>query len=512
MSALASLRLGRLRLRVRRPRWLTTRRALLVLVLLAAVVVTVGPSRSASPGPASVSSATAYVAGQHRGLHIPAMAAVAVSGGQTSVRSVGAGADQPFVIGSVSKSFTAMATMQLIESGKVQLDEPVVTYLPGFRTRNRSASDRITVRQLLSHTSGLTTEEGLIGFRHPPTTLEREVSDLASVTAEPPGTFRYSNANFEVLGELVATVSGTSYADYVQRHVFAPLGMTHSFTDLAAARAAGLREGHRIWFGFPVPDGIYYRADYVPAGFLVSTAGDLGHYVTALLDGGRYRGTSVLGPRYVAQLLAPSTDASALGQHKSYGFGWYQETIGAEPVVTHPGSAVNTRADVVLVPRRHAGAAVLGNAESVVYEVFPRLDVVTSNAAMTAAGLPRQGNLSGLYEVFDLLALVILGLLVRVLLGAWRSRGSGLRGMSWPRLLFTLWRELLVPFVLLLEVPHRLGGGPAVLLRSDVGVVVLCWVILALGAFVLRFTPRRQGTEAAVAPAVRPRRLVRGLG
>jgi CubicO group peptidase (beta-lactamase class C family) len=494
MTSLASLRRAWPGLKARRPPWLTTRRALLALVGVAAVVLAVGPMHSAPPGPPSATAATGYVAGQYRGLHIPALAVVAVSGTRTSVRSFGAGPHQPFVIGSVTKSFTALATMQLVQSGKVRLDAPVVTYLPGFRTRSRSKSDGITVRQLLSQTSGLTTVAGLAGFRHPATTLERQVSDLASVMTESPGRFRYSNANFEVLGELIAKVSGTSYADYVRRRIFAPLDMTHSFTDLAAARAAGLHGGHRIWFGVPVDDGIYYRADFLPAGFLISTAGDLGHYLTALLDGGRYRGTSVLASRYVAGMLAPSTDASAHGQHKTYGFGWYQEKIGAAPVVTHPGSAINTRADVVLVPRRRAAVAVLGNAESIPYEVFPRLDIVTANAAMTAAGLPRRGNLSGLYEVFDLLAIAILAVLGRLLLRAWRHRASGLRGMSRPRLLFTLWRELVVPIALLVEVPRRLGGGPTVLLRSDVGLVVLCWVILGLGAFVVRVLPWRRRT------------------
>ena len=497
VTALASLRLRWLRLWGRRPRWLTTRRALVALVGVVAVVLAVGPTHDPPPGPATATAATAYVAGQYRGLHIPALAVVAVSAGQTSVRSFGADPEQPFVIGSVTKSLTALATMQLVQAGKVRLDDPVVLYLPEFRTRSRSASDRITVRQLLSQTSGLTTDAGLLGFHHPATTLEGQVSDLASVSTDPPGRFRYSNANFEVLGELIATVSGASYADYLEKRVFAPLDMRHSFTDLPAARAAGLRAGHRVWFGVPVTDGIYYRADFVPAGFVVSTAGDLGHYLTALLDRGRYRGTSVLAPRYVAQMLAPSADASALRQHKTYGFGWYQEKIGKARVVTHPGSAINTRADIVLVPSRHAAVAALGNAESVPYEVFPRLDIVTANAAMTAAGLPRRGNLSGLYEVFDLLALAILAILVRSLLRAWRHRGNGLRDMSRPRLLFTLWRELLVPVALLVEVPRRLGGGPGALLGSDVGLVVLCWVVLGLGAFVVRVLPWRGRTRTA---------------
>jgi hypothetical protein len=129
------------------------------------------------------------------------------------------------------------------------------------------------------------------------------------------------------------------------------------------------------------------------------------------------------------------------------------------------------------------------------YAIFPRLDIVTANAALTAAGLPRRGSLSGLYEVFDLLCLGIIAVLGRGLLGAWRSRGSGLRAMSKPRLVFTLWRELLVPLALLVEVPRRLGGGATILLRSDVGLVVLCWVILGLSAFFVRVLSPLRRTE-----------------
>src|SRR3954453_23310573 len=166
------------------PRRLTPRQVLVALVAVAAVVLAVGPTHGASAGPASATAATSYVDGQDRGLHIPAIATVAVSGQQTAVRSFGAKPEQPFVVGSVTKSFTALATMQLVQSGRVRLDDPVVSYLPGFHTSNRSASDRITVKQLLSQTSGLTTEAGLIGFRPPATSIESQVSDLASVTTK----------------------------------------------------------------------------------------------------------------------------------------------------------------------------------------------------------------------------------------------------------------------------------------------------------------------------------------
>src|SRR6478735_1030825 len=192
---------------LRRPSWLTWRRALVVVVVVAAVVAAVGPSRGGTPGPPSATAATAYVGSQHHGTHVPAISVAVISGSHHSVRAFGAPTSRPFIIGSVSKSFTAMATMQLVESGQVDLDRPVTTYVPAFRTRNAHRSARITVRQLLTQTSGLTTDAGLEGFRYPATSIDQQVAALARQTAEVPGKFRYSNANWEVLGALIQNVS-----------------------------------------------------------------------------------------------------------------------------------------------------------------------------------------------------------------------------------------------------------------------------------------------------------------
>src|SRR3954453_24152381 len=105
------------------PRRLTPRQVLVALVAVAAVVLAVGPTHGRSAGPASATAATSYFAGQHRGLHIPAIATVAISGRETAVRSFGAKPAQPFVIGSVNKSFTGPATMQPVPGGVLRHTE-----------------------------------------------------------------------------------------------------------------------------------------------------------------------------------------------------------------------------------------------------------------------------------------------------------------------------------------------------------------------------------------------------
>ena len=247
--------------------------------------------------------------------------------------------------------------------------------------------------------------------------------------------------------------SGTP--QYLQTHVLAPLGMTHTYTDLTAARNHGLRPGHRIWFGVGVDDGYWYRADFLPAGFVVSTASDLARYLAALLDGGRYPGGRVLSDAGVRALTTSSTSADLWGVQGGYGFGWYMRPNGGQDLVVDPGITRGTRADLVLVPRRHLGVVVLADAESPLYLVsIPRFDLLAMNVTGIAAdGTAPSGLVEGFYLIFDLLAVAALALYTTVLVRVLRSRPSGLAPRPWYRLAFTLWREIFVPLVILLRLP-----------------------------------------------------------
>ena len=158
--------------------------------------------------------------------------------------------DIPFLIGSISKSFTALAIMQLVENSKVDLDAPIATYLHAFSGR---ASGAITVRQLLSHTSGYSTVQGntAVEIR---SSSKHELLDYVDEVAGwnpayPAGSrWEYSNANYRILGALIEAVSGEHYAHYVTSHILRPIGMTHSF--VSDGRAPGdFATGHRPWFG-----------------------------------------------------------------------------------------------------------------------------------------------------------------------------------------------------------------------------------------------------------------------
>ncbi len=191
----------------------------------------------------------------------------------------------PFLIGSLTKSITALAVMQLVEAGRLSLDTPVGELLPDHPVAGPAAAAEITVRDLLDQTSGLSTASGLRPLSTPVSSLEQRVDDLeASTLVSPPGTqFHYSNANYLVLGRIVESVRGEPYGEYLKTHIFGPLGMAQATTNVDEATADGLTRAHRLWFGQAPSNAPLFRADMVPAGWVAASADDMGRYLLAQL-------------------------------------------------------------------------------------------------------------------------------------------------------------------------------------------------------------------------------------
>ncbi len=273
----------------------------------------------------------------------------------------------PFIIGSIAKSFTALAIMQLVEAGKIELDAPVQRYLPWFRVADEAASARITVRHLLNQTSGLSTKTGRTFQGNgdiSDAALEKTVRKLSSVelTAPVGKTYQYSTVNYAVLGLIVQTVAGRSYESYVQTEILDPLQMRGSFTSAAAAEHHGLATGYHYWFGRPRAADLPYNRGLVPAGYLISDAEDMSHYLIAQLNNGRYRSASVLSPEGVDELHRPAVQTPETGT--SYGMGWFVGPINGIPAIHHQGETFNFHANAVLVPGSRTGVIVLMNAEN----------------------------------------------------------------------------------------------------------------------------------------------------
>lgn len=267
----------------------------------------------------------------------------------------------PFLIGSVSKTITAMAVMQLYEAGKIDLDQPVQVYLPSFALADELVASEMTVRMLLNHTSGIEPEAEfqvctLRGDDESMSELAAKFKDIRP--AQQPGVrFAYGNANYIILGALVEQISGLPYGTYIQQNIFDPLEMWHSYTSALDAAGDGLAMGYCPIFGVPGRSNLPYREDFLSAYSIISCAEDMTHYMTALQNGGRYKDKQVLSRDTVEQMTAASSEVS---KWVSYGLGWYV-TSGS---FYHGGDLPDYQAAVRFLPEDGLCVALMYNTSS----------------------------------------------------------------------------------------------------------------------------------------------------
>ena len=391
------------------------------------------------------------------------------------------------MLGSLSKSFTAVAMMQLVESHAVELDAPVQRYLPWFAVADRDASRRITIRQLLQQTSGLPERAGFAGLADGDESegaLEHRVRELASEPLTRPvgSAFQYCNDNYDTLGLVVQAVSGSSYEQYLERHVFEPLEMAHSFTSRASAREHGLATGYRLWFGFPIaaPSLPFVRGG-LPSGYLISSAEDMAHYLMAHFDDGRYRDRVLLSPAGIALLHRPSPFATGFRDAKTYAayaMGWFTGERAGAAALHHGGSTAGYTTEMAILPERRLGLVVLTNAftehhlgEGVLCLLLGREPPPTTPRKPLGVG----------WLWLPLLQLVFLAVSL-VLLRGWASSPLRRPAPGWARWwrLGALW---LPEAAVLLIVARELAGRELPLRVSLLFFPALTWLPLACAAF-----------------------------
>jgi CubicO group peptidase (beta-lactamase class C family) len=279
----------------------------------------------------------------------------------------------PFLIGSVTKSFTALAIMQLSEAGRLQLDAPVQRYLPWWRVADPDASTQVTVRHLLYQVSGLSKATGnayaTSGDTHD-SALEDRVRALrdAELTQPVGSTWQYSNANYWTLGMIVQAASGQSYETYIQQHVFDPLQMHNSHTSGTEAVQDGLPTGHRYWYGFPVASEMPFDRGGLSSGGLSASAQDMTRYLSLYLNDGRSGTAALISPAGAAELQRAGVPTGLDGV--SYAMGWAVGPFHGIPTISHDGSGFDSHANVVLIPDRRWGVVVMENGENSPDEFF----------------------------------------------------------------------------------------------------------------------------------------------
>jgi CubicO group peptidase (beta-lactamase class C family) len=272
-------------------------------------------------------------------------------------------------VASVSKAFTATAVMQLVEQGKLDLDRDVNEYLDFAIPA--AFGQPVTVRHLLTHTAGF--EEIAYKRYSPPQTLREHVLRVPDRIYPPGAIPAYSNYGLALAGYIVARVSGESIADYVDRHILAPLGMEHSSfrMTLPATLESALAKSYALASGEPYsPDLVAaLTPDEAPASALATTGEDMTRFLLAHLGDGRYGEYQLLRPETVRLMQGPSLVPIPGAQ--PIGLGLWRSDYRGHQVVGHSGDGEGQHAELKLMPDQKVGFFLVVNSDGVVASFLP---------------------------------------------------------------------------------------------------------------------------------------------
>jgi D-alanyl-D-alanine carboxypeptidase len=281
---------------------------------------------------------------------VPGAAVMVIQGGKVSlVRTFGARdmarglpirPDTYFEVGSLTKQFTAASILQLQESGRLQIDQPLSDYLP-----DAPHAKEVTLRELLTHTSGLHDYfDDQLAAR--PISYKDLIARVALLPLDfaPGSRWSYSNTGYLLLGKVIEVVSGESYRAYLQHHIFDPLHMKQTYTTGDEVRLANMATGYRHVNGkverAPITDPSWANA----AGLLVMTLNDLAKWDRALRSG---KVVSRSSYRQMTTAFMTTTNGSA-----DYGLGLFVDSISGQPRIGHTGGSLGFTAADEFFPRQ----------------------------------------------------------------------------------------------------------------------------------------------------------------
>lgn len=348
--------------------------------------------------PTNIASFDKYVAQAARDWKVPGLA-IAIVHGDSLVFAKGYGVIEigkpapanehtRFAIGSTTKAMTSMALAMLVDEGKLHWDDKVIDYLPDLRLYDSYATRELTVRDLLTHRTGLPDTDLLWAIPENALSMQEMIRRLRYV--KPESSFRshweYQNVVYAIGGLLVERLSGMPWQDFITKRIWTPLGMTESIPLVSElANKPNVAVPHDL-----VDDTVRVvprrSTDAIaPAGSVWSSVSDMSKWMRFVLDSGRVGTTQLVKPETFAELLAPQMRAPmaeypALELAKphffSYALGWFVQDYHGETVWMHTGSIDGQCAIIGLIPEKKIGVYVLENLDhaelrhALMYEVF----------------------------------------------------------------------------------------------------------------------------------------------
>jgi CubicO group peptidase (beta-lactamase class C family) len=366
-----------------------------------------GPGATTSPAPATQANVLAdslqpFVQGLVEGGYLPGVAVVVVGrDGPLYVHGFGVRdvtTREPvtpqtlFYIASSTKSFTGTLAALLASRGVLDLDAPLSRYLTELRMNAPLSADSITLRALLTHTSGMRNEPVVFRTAYTGDHDDALLVRLLAQSEPIPRAYRYDNLGYVVAALAMERATGRDWQDLLRDEVFRPLGMMHTTARVSEARAAGwpVASPH-----FTQPEGAAVirnlKQDNTmhPAGGILTTADDLARWLQAQLTGGRVQGRQALPEAVIRETQRPQAvqrDSFYRYLRTGYGLGWQSAEYEGERMIQHFGGFEGWRAHVSFLPDRGFGVAVLINDSSPIGGAAP--DVIATYAYDLLLGRP----------------------------------------------------------------------------------------------------------------------------
>jgi CubicO group peptidase (beta-lactamase class C family) len=351
-------------------------------------LVSLTMAQSAAP-PAAPPDLDAYVANSMKAFEVPGMAVAIVKDGSIvvekgyGVRKLGDGTPVDeftmFAIGSNTKAFTTAALATLVDQGRLFWDDRVYERLPGFVMYDPYVSHEMTIRDLLTHRSGMGLGEGDLLF-WPHSTYKREDIIYKLRFMKPQSSFRshyaYDNLLYMTAGQVIPAVTGISWDDYIRQHIFEPLGMKHS-----TVSSHDFKPGDNYAFPHSRVDGklqvipLEDLDNVGPAGSINSCAADMAKWVQLQLNRGKFgdregrlfseqRSLEMWSPQTILPTGNPPPALSGLKTNfADYALGWALREYHGRKLVGHTGGVGGFVSRVMLVPEENVGVVILTNAE-----------------------------------------------------------------------------------------------------------------------------------------------------
>ncbi|HEV8712564.1 MAG TPA: serine hydrolase domain-containing protein, partial [Candidatus Binatia bacterium] len=291
-----------------------------------------------------------------------------------------------FWIGSATKAFTVASLAMLVDAGKLRWDDPATKYLPGLQLYDPYVTRELTVRDLLTHRSGLEGADFLWdGSGYDRDEILRHLRYL-----EPSWSFRsrfgYQNIMYLAAGQIIPAVTGQSWDTFVQERIFTPLGMTASHTSVTALPSGGDVAAPHAWIEGKVQPLPWHNLDNIgPAGSITSNVLDMAQWVRLQLGEGTYQQVQLFSAAVAKEMHMPQTVIRPEppwswffpeAHFVLYGLGWFLHDYQGRKVVEHGGGTSGIRALVTLLPEEKLGLVILTNLgeiflpEALRYRVF----------------------------------------------------------------------------------------------------------------------------------------------